>query len=278
MTLTTFGSSPEAAGSIQPLPAPAPTPPTASAAPTARRILVIAHRGGETATPESTLAAFGNAIAAGADGIVFDVRLTRDGIPVVLHDETLNRTTDCSGRVDRLPARELRRCNAAHNFPEFGFQHVPTLDEALRFITARSHTITLYLHAKKVRDNSDAEAIVAVMRRWRLADTARATLLADNPKFLDHLHDVGAHRLGLVFHDFDSGYALHSDWPVLFAWDARLTESDVAAAARRGQLLLASQDHPQSLDELVRIGVPAVSADDVDRTLQRLRRAPAKAV
>ena len=54
--------------------------------------LIIGHRGASAVAPENTMAAFGEAIDVGADGIEFDVRLTRDGVPVVIHDGTLRRT------------------------------------------------------------------------------------------------------------------------------------------------------------------------------------------
>ena len=54
--------------------------------------LIIGHRGASAVAPENTMAAFREAIAVGSDGIEFDVRLTRDGVPVVIHDSTLHRT------------------------------------------------------------------------------------------------------------------------------------------------------------------------------------------
>ncbi|MFL5789999.1 MAG: glycerophosphodiester phosphodiesterase, partial [Actinomycetota bacterium] len=61
--------------------------------------VIVAHRGAPTERPENTLAAFEAAIAAGAGAVEFDVRLTADGRPVVLHDATLDRTTDGAGLV-----------------------------------------------------------------------------------------------------------------------------------------------------------------------------------
>jgi glycerophosphoryl diester phosphodiesterase len=142
-----------------------------SSQPPARKVQVIAHRGGEVGTPESTLAAFGNSIAKGVDGIVFDIRFTGDHVPMVLHDATLDRTTNCHGALTHITARSLRHCNAADNFPQIGFQHVPTLDETLRFITSRSSTTTLYLHAKTVRNSREAQAIVLAMHKYHLANS-----------------------------------------------------------------------------------------------------------
>lgn len=73
--------------------------------------LIIGHRGASAAAPENTMAAFNQAIAAGADGIEFDVRLTRDGIPVVIHDSTLRRTTGLSHRIADLTLLELETLN-----------------------------------------------------------------------------------------------------------------------------------------------------------------------
>jgi glycerophosphoryl diester phosphodiesterase len=65
--------------------------------------LVYAHRGGAALAPENTMAAFARGMAEGADGLEFDVRLSRDGVPVVHHDPTLERTTDARGPVSRRP-------------------------------------------------------------------------------------------------------------------------------------------------------------------------------
>src|SRR5205814_10656550 len=71
------------------------------------RPLVFAHRGGSALAPENTIAAFDNGLALGADGLELDVRLCRDGVAVVHHDPTLERTTLLGGRVAERAAREL---------------------------------------------------------------------------------------------------------------------------------------------------------------------------
>ncbi len=70
--------------------------------------LIIGHRGASALAPENTLAAFRRAIADGADGIEFDVRLARDGVAVVIHDATLERTGLLKRRVANLTADELQ--------------------------------------------------------------------------------------------------------------------------------------------------------------------------
>jgi len=80
------------------------------------RPLVFAHRGGAGLAPENTLAAFDQGVASGADGLELDVRLSRDGIVVVHHDRTLERTTNLRGAVSSATAEELARADAGHHF------------------------------------------------------------------------------------------------------------------------------------------------------------------
>jgi glycerophosphoryl diester phosphodiesterase len=102
---------------------------------------VIAHRGASGSAPENTLPAFELAVRQGADAIELDVRLTRDGVPVVLHDATLDRTTDGRGPVGALTLAELRAADAGARFSldggrsypfRNGAARVPTLAEVLR--------------------------------------------------------------------------------------------------------------------------------------------------
>jgi glycerophosphoryl diester phosphodiesterase len=82
----------------------------------ARSPLVIAHRGASGLTPENTLAAFKLAIALGADGVEFDVQLTADERPVVIHDRRVNRTTNGAGPVSGLTLDQLRTLDAGSWF------------------------------------------------------------------------------------------------------------------------------------------------------------------
>jgi glycerophosphoryl diester phosphodiesterase len=82
---------------------------------------VIAHRGASGLRPENTLAAFELARTLGADGLEFDLQLSADGVPVVHHDPTLERTTNLRGPVNHRTAAELARADAG------GGEHVPTL-------------------------------------------------------------------------------------------------------------------------------------------------------
>ncbi len=100
------------------------------------RPTLIAHRGDKTHAPENTLAAFKLAAEKGADAIEFDVQLTSDGQVVVIHDQTVDRTTDATGRVSRFPLAALRDLDAGAWFSEkFRGERIPTLDEVFESLS-----------------------------------------------------------------------------------------------------------------------------------------------
>ena len=105
---------------------------------------IIAHRGASGAAPENTLPAFDLAVRQGADAIELDVRVTADGMPVVLHDATLDRTTGGHGPVRALSLADLREVDAGAKFTldggrSFPFRaaevRIPTLSQVLRGFT-----------------------------------------------------------------------------------------------------------------------------------------------
>ncbi len=103
---------------------------------------VYAHRGYSGRYPENTMLAFQKALEAGSDGIEFDVQLSKDGEVVIIHDETLDRTTDGSGAVRNYTLAELRKLNACAQWGDtYGFTPIPTLEEYLQW-AKDTHLIT----------------------------------------------------------------------------------------------------------------------------------------
>jgi glycerophosphoryl diester phosphodiesterase len=116
--------------------------------------LIIGHRGASAVAPENTMAAFQEAIAAGADGIEFDVRLSRDGVPVIIHDNSLRRTGGLNDRVADLTWSELQRVDVGswfakkRNLPpgSFADETVPSLAQLFTLFAANN--LLLYLEMK----------------------------------------------------------------------------------------------------------------------------------
>ena len=95
----------------------------------------IAHRGFSGKYPENTMLAFRKALEAGAEGIEFDVHMTKDDQLVIIHDELLDRTTDGTGLVRDYTLEELRRLDASAGFRGvFGKNPIPTLEEYYELI------------------------------------------------------------------------------------------------------------------------------------------------
>lgn len=121
----------------------------------AKMPLIIAHRGASAVAPENTFAAFQKAFDVGAEGIEFDVQIARDGVPVVIHDEDLNRLAFIEGQVSRFTSDELKKLDVGSWFnrknpklsrAEFANQTVPTLVEFLEF--SKDYKGLLYLELK----------------------------------------------------------------------------------------------------------------------------------
>lgn len=123
--------------------------------------LVFAHRGGAALRPENTMLAFDHGLALGADGIEFDVRLARDGVVVVHHDATLERTTNGTGPIAAQTADDLARLDAGYHFDGYRGRTggVPRLDEVLRRYPAARCIIEL-----KVNDPLLAQRTIDTVR------------------------------------------------------------------------------------------------------------------
>ena len=123
--------------------------------------LIIAHRGASAVKPENTMAAFREAIAAGADGIEFDVRLTRDGVPVVIHDSTLRRTTGLSHRIADLTLSELESLNVG----------VPSLKQLFTLFDSNNLVLNLEMKSDSASEHTGlAEACCRLINEHSLKE------------------------------------------------------------------------------------------------------------
>ena len=119
-----------------------------------RFLEVHAHRGGAGLAPENTLAAFRKALELGVDALEVDLHVTRDGVVVVIHDETLDRTTDGRGDVGDLSLEGVKRSDAGGKFaPAFRGERVPSLREVIDLVkTSGNGRVRLDLELKYHQD------------------------------------------------------------------------------------------------------------------------------
>jgi glycerophosphoryl diester phosphodiesterase len=123
-------------------------------------VAVIGHRAGARIAPENTLAAIRQAIRRGADYVEIDLRTTKDGALVIMHDSTVDGMTNGTGRVRDLTLAEVRALRVKNRFgKEFDDQRVPTLDEVLALCKGR---ISIYVDDK---DSETSQTLAAIRKR-----------------------------------------------------------------------------------------------------------------
>lgn len=125
--------------------------------------LLVSHRGAALDAPENTLAAIRHAITQGANAVELDVQLTSDHVPVLMHDPTLQRTTNGLGRVNDRTAAELATLDAGAWFhPSFAGEPIPTLSAAIELLETAPALVFLEL-----KDNWTEEQLVPVIEELR---------------------------------------------------------------------------------------------------------------
>ena len=207
---------------------------------------VIGHRGAAATAPENTLAGLRAAAQLGAAMVEFDVQLSRDGIPVLMHDATVNRTTDGTGAVADLALADLAKLDAGTPFaPDFAGEPVPTLAAALALCIDLGLAANIEL--KLVDESSSTRRAGA-----RIAEAAAVLWPADRPPPLLSSFSQAA-LLGAA--------AAVPHWPrgCLFSgapanWPAR---ADAAGAATLNVHHL--DDPPGSHDAFLRAGRPVIA-------------------
>ena len=129
---------------------------------------VIGHRGAKGHAPENTLAGIEKAAALGCRWVEFDVKLTADGVVVLMHDDDLGRTTDGKGPVAGATLADLRALDAGRWFSaDFTGERVPTLDEAMAVLEARGMGANVEIKASKGREAETGAAVArALSQRW----------------------------------------------------------------------------------------------------------------
>lgn len=132
---------------------------------------IFAHRGSAGTHPENTMVAFAAALKAGADGIEFDVQLTKDQVPVIIHDETVNRTTDGDGWIKDFTYEEMITLDAGSWFA-YSFQGatIPTLVELLEWAVNTPLLLNLELKSGFVRYPGIEKIVLECIAKYDLKD------------------------------------------------------------------------------------------------------------
>mgnify|MGYP001626244011 CR=1 FL=1 len=222
-------------------------------------MLLIGHRGFPRLFPENTVPSFIKAVELGADGVEMDVHLSRDGFPVVIHDYTVERTTDGKGYVSSLTLDELRSLEHGAKFGMKGTK-IPTLEEVLK----RGSSIYRGIEQKvvdcvlreKVRArivSFDYDAIARVRKAWPEGETG-IIFVGRPPYFVDIARSLG------------SGW-LHAARDLVERGDAEL-------AHRKGlKLDVWAPSREDEIRDAISLNPDSITTNDVELALSMLGKA-----
>jgi glycerophosphoryl diester phosphodiesterase len=225
------------------------------------------------------MTAFEKAAVLGADGIEFDVHLSADGVPVVIHDFAVDATTDSSGRVAEMDLAQIKQLDAGSYFdPAFAGEHIPTLEEVLQAF-GNQLLLNIELKSTSPRDNGLEQAVLTLVKQHDLG--SRVLLSSFNPFSLRRAKKIAPHvRAGLLYAP-DLPIFLSRAWLApLFPHEARHPEHTMvdarymAWARRHGyRVNVWTVDDPDEMRRLIDLGVDGIITNVPD-VLRDILRAP----
>lgn len=154
-------------------------------------IEIIAHRGASQYAPENTLPSFQLAYELGADGVETDIHLTKDNIPVLIHDATLNRTTNYTGYVKDLTFHQLKNLDAGSWFAKkFTGTPILSLEEFLTWAKNKHLSLTIELKNNKIEYNHIEDIVYDMLKSFQMLErTTISTFNQDSVKRLSRIHE-----------------------------------------------------------------------------------------
>jgi glycerophosphoryl diester phosphodiesterase len=232
---------------------------------------VIGHRGAAKYAPENTLAGLRKAKALGCHWVEFDVRLTADGQPVLLHDNRLERTTNGRGRVSALSLAAVRRHDAGRWFhSSFAGECVPTLQEALMLLTELGLGANVELKAARGKEAATGAVVAELLARTWPADPAHLLISSFEHGALAAARDRAPHiARGILFRRIPKNWrkiAAGLGCMTIHADQQRLCPATMSEIRRAGYpLLVYTVNDPERAKILFDFGVKSVFSDVPDR-------------
>ncbi|UOY91269.1 glycerophosphodiester phosphodiesterase [Ectobacillus sp. JY-23] len=236
--------------------------------------LIFAHRGVKGTHPENTMIAFREAERVGAHGIELDVHLSKDGEVVIIHDETLDRTTNGSGLVCEKTLDELQQLDAGSYFG-FGGEHVPSLKEVLTWMQGNTLLLNIELKNDMIRYTNLEQKVIHLVREYNMEK--RVILSSFNHESVAVLGDLAPdiERAILYHHPLQNplqearnyqAHGLHPNFRLL-------TPEFVLEARQQGYPLRPyTINQPQDLQSMIDLGVDVIITDWPERAFSLLNK------
>lgn len=240
--------------------------------------LIIGHRGASIHAPENTLTAFKQALEFGADGIELDAKLSADGEVVVIHDQTVDRTTDGSGEVRKLTLAQIKKLDAGNKFnPKFKGERIPTLEEVFQVIGGK---ILIDVELTNYASPSDElpEKVAALVEKYHLEKDVLFTSFF--PKTICRIRkllpDIPA---GILAWSGALGLAQRGWMGKRWAPDLvvpHFTDVDGAYVKRQHRnhrdVIVWSVNDPARIKDMIDLGVDGIITDDIPVALEEQKK------
>jgi glycerophosphoryl diester phosphodiesterase len=240
----------------------------------ADRPVVVAHRGASGRMPENTFPSFELAVESKADMIELDVHPCKTGELVVMHDETVDRTTDGSGMIVEKPLEEIRKLNAAAKSSLGRREPVPTFGEVLERFASRIPMAVEVKHGSSVYPGVEKK-VVQMLKEYGAEDKVEL-MSFDLDCLLNLKREDPTLKTGFIFIGNMASFAdilkgqvdaLHGRW--------NFVSREQVVRARKGGFptFLWTVDSPADIRQALKLGADGVVSDYPERVLEALRRA-----
>jgi glycerophosphoryl diester phosphodiesterase len=238
---------------------------------------VFAHRGAKARAPENTIPAFAQALELGVAGIELDVHLSKDGQLVVIHDFTVDKTTNGHGPVRGFTAAELAQLDAGSHFsPNFAGVGVPTLTEVFELVAGRCQ-VNVEIKSEDPNGGGEVEPLVALIRQAQLYD--QVIVSSFNAPTLIKLRWVDPQvRLGLLYYQPLPDHLRHAWFTAILQPEAlhpyhRLVDAPLMEWARHKGCTVNTWtvNDGAEAQRLAELGVNVIMSDVPDVVMQALK-------
>ncbi len=224
---------------------------------------IIGHRGGVDWGTENSPKTIKHAFRSGADAVEIDVQWTKDLRTVVMHDNTMNRTTNCSGTVTKISYKKYRTCELNDG------STAPNIYEALQVV--RDEGKNVYVHVRGLDSKTKVDKLERALEKYGLNNTKRTVVISTNKSYLNLWKKYGGEtRRGYLF---SSSEGWNANYSTLLPYDTSVTKERVDRAQRDGRRVVAVENHPLQLKNVLNTDVDGFMANGLQAALLKLGRA-----
>ena len=233
-------------------------------------MFIIGHRGAAAYAPENTFISFDLAEKLGCDAIETDIRETKDGNLVLLHDETVDRTTNGKGKINELTLNEVKALDAGSWFStEFSGKKIPTLKE---FLTSYGNKIKITL---EIKDSNIEEKVVSVIEEQEVKKE-NIIITSFSLDYLLNIKELSDEfTFGYLVEDLSSKYiqkCVKNDFEHICPPASKISEKEILNAQSNDLFVRAfGVNNEKLMKKVVDIGVDGMTIDFPDKLMKYLK-------